>query len=771
MRTVAKRLLPGRAVSLIGTARRLSSLAWNDVQDNVIAKRFPQKPRAISFMANDICNSKCQMCLIWERKRDKELTPAELGGILAQPLFSHVADFGITGGEPTLRKDLPELFRTAIRSLPRLQSASTITNAIRERQVIDSVMESAEICRAAGVGFSVMVSLDGLGDVHDVVRGRRGNFKTAMTCIGAFTEAGIATSFGCTITKSNAADVDELMDFASERGLYGRFRVAEFIDRLYNAPQTEHIRSFDDRERYHLGLFFFRAEHAFEPHPTHRKTYRSIRGMLAEGKPRSTGCPYQSKNVVLTARGELLFCSPKSPIVGNLLEQPAEPVYFNNLPIRDEIREKHCDDCIHDYHVPETFQEKVSFYKEHRRRARKYDLARLTTEASRLPSGAPIVPTANASRDVLIVGWYGTETAGDKAILWSVIERLRRRASPPDRITVASFHPFVTERTKAEMEIPDVEVVETYTHAFERRCREIDEVVIGGGPLMHLDALDHMLHAFIEIRGRGGTARIDGCGLGPLVGEKYLAAVRELMRLSNHVSLRDDASAKWAGEGFSRSVESSCDPAVDYVDAVRAEVLAGAVTIPEVAPNDGFDVACFLREMTGEYAGSRSPSKFEELRRSVEQALVEVLDDLSAEKTVRLFPMHTFTIGNDDRVFARRLVRQVTEQAGADLRTIAASKLPTTPKELLAAMAASRRLSLCMRFHSVLFAECLGVPYLAIDYTQGGKIHAFLKERNRLDRLITLDELASGEAKSRILDAAFVSELRPGGLALGAETR
>ena len=54
------------------------------------------------------------------------------------------------------------------------------------------------------------------------------------------------------------------------------------------------------------------------------------------------------------------------------------------------------------------------------------------------------------------------------------------------------------------------------------------------------------------------------------------------------------------------------------------------------------------------------------------------------------------------------------------------------------------------------------MPYLAIDYTQGGKIHAFLKERGRLDRLITLEELISGKAKSRIWNeiAAKASHFR-----------
>ena len=47
------------------------------------------------------------MCFIWKRKRDSELSPEEFGKILKDPLFARVHHIGVTGGEPTLRQDLP----------------------------------------------------------------------------------------------------------------------------------------------------------------------------------------------------------------------------------------------------------------------------------------------------------------------------------------------------------------------------------------------------------------------------------------------------------------------------------------------------------------------------------------------------------------------------------------------------------------------------------------------------------------------------------------
>src|SRR5262245_1640580 len=85
-------------------------------------------PTVIQFPVNDICNSQCQMCFIWQRKRDDEITPEELSSILSNPLFRQIRNVGINGGEPTLRKDLGELTRVLIAKLPRLQGVSLITN-------------------------------------------------------------------------------------------------------------------------------------------------------------------------------------------------------------------------------------------------------------------------------------------------------------------------------------------------------------------------------------------------------------------------------------------------------------------------------------------------------------------------------------------------------------------------------------------------------------------------------------------------------------------
>ena len=51
---------------------------------------------------------------------------------------------------------------------------------------------------------------------------------------------------------------------------------------------------------------------------------------------------------------------------------------------------------------------------------------------------------------VFIVGWYGTETTGDKAILGGIIIDYQKKYKNLDFV-IASLEPFITEQTLKEL--------------------------------------------------------------------------------------------------------------------------------------------------------------------------------------------------------------------------------------------------------------------------------------------------------------------------------
>ncbi|WP_299130592.1 radical SAM protein [uncultured Winogradskyella sp.] len=433
------------------------------------------KPSVLNLNIIDSCNSKCTMCNIWKQKETLEITPNQLVEILSDPLFSELKYVGVTGGEPTLREDLPQVYESIIKAVPTLRGLSIITNAIEENDVIQRIKVIKEICDQYHIPFSAMISIDGVGKVHNQVRGVKGNFETAINVFKYLKdELKIPTAFGCTISKINAWDADELLYYAKKHNMYGRFRVAESINRLYNQDRGKVIRNFSEDESYNLLLFFEKLKLTYEPNATFKRTYSSIQNVLNGGQ-RLIGCPYHNDGVVLGSKGQVSYCAPKSKIIGNAAEVSAQEIYTSNFKEKERILKENCKDCIHDYHAPITYQErKKELLEVFNSKILNIHSAGKALSLSRVLKKGKV----NTKKyTVFIVGWYGTETVGDKAILGGIIDYYKAKYTNGLDIVIGSLYPFISERTIKELDI-DAKIVSTKTLDFLRYAKSVDEIVM-----------------------------------------------------------------------------------------------------------------------------------------------------------------------------------------------------------------------------------------------------------------------------------------------------
>jgi MoaA/NifB/PqqE/SkfB family radical SAM enzyme/polysaccharide pyruvyl transferase WcaK-like protein len=703
----------------------LIKLGYVDLKRAWWHQYFPIKPIVINLNATDICNSGCIMCNIWKREKEFEFSAVELTKILSDPLFSKVKHVGITGGEPSLRDDLPQLFETVIKTLPSIVGVSMITNGIEADHIYNQIIQINKICLANKTGFSVMVSLDGVGVTHDLVRGNEGNFESSVRLIKKIkAETNIPLSTGCTITKTNIWKVDKLLDYLKENNIYGRFRIAEYIKRLYNDPNKTAIRNFNEDEAYHLQLFFHKLKHSFESNGNVQRTYQSIIEMLG-GKSRKIGCPYHTDGIVLNARGEIAYCAPKSRIIGNTLDTSGLKLWNNNLGERRRIIKEDCNQCIHDYHAPLTYKEAkedlATAYSKALTRKHYNKLIRLKKLTSLLTN------KTNKTYTIFIIGWYGTETVGDKAILGGIINYYKEKYNNNCQFVIGSLFPFITERTILEMGL-EAKIVDSTKLDLLKYSRLANETVMGGGPLMDLDVLYVPYIAFYTAQKFNKTTTIFGCGLGPLKAKTQM--VQAILKLSTNIKVRDSKSKALAQEWTRREdIEMYGDPAKKYITQIAQQI--------EARPKN--ELACFLREWTHEYAPDLSKKEFENKRVQFEKfianKIINIITENGIEK-VKLYHMHNFHIGNDDRDFSRRFINTYFAN---DNRVSFDEKLSTI-ESIITAMKNSK-MNLCMRFHSVLFAHSLNTNFKAIDYTLGGKIHKFLADNNSLSSIIKLDDV------------------------------
>lgn len=681
--------------------------------------------KVINYQVNNCCNSKCVMCNVWKQNDMEYLSIDQFKRILAYPLFQKVEHIGITGGEPTLVDDLPEYFRVAINTLPNLQGLSTITNSLLPQKVISSIKEINELCVANQKDFSVMISLDGVDVIHDNNRGVKGSFNKVQRVVEFLKDMNISFSTGTTITKINVWNLDELLLFLREKDIYGRFRIAEFINRLDNSSNTENIRNFSDDERYQLLLFFSKLEHTYEHNEGVNNTYRNIRNMLSGGV-RLIGCPYKDKVAVnLDCHGGLAYCAPKSNIIGNLLQKSASCLYNNNLEHLEYIKKNHCNACIHDYHSSPSLEMVEKIDEE------KYWRQFFTVKKFMEHKDSLVITKRFEKSDVykvLIVGWYGTETVGDKAILGGILEQYKAKL-PQATFIISSLYPFVTERTIQELKI-DAQIVPVFSSDFFAWASVVNEVVIGGGPLMELEELSLLLWAFYLGKKNNARTIVFGCGIGPLYTEEKINAVTEILGLSDEIYLRDEESINTGNRLIGRSdIKNIGDPAVGFLKRNYLNI--------KVKEKAG--LACFLRELTAEYRGNKSIEEFCEYKQKFEEALALNIINFCDQNGLipNFYSMHNFVIGNDDRDFNLEFTRKYFSN-----REFYVENKLSTVDSIVQAMRSSK-INLCMRFHSVVFANTLNTDFVAIDYTSGGKIHGYLSDERKAESMVTLDSIVN----------------------------
>ena len=527
--------------------------------------------------------------------------------------------------------------------------------------------------------------------------------------------------------KINAWDADDLLYYALKHNMYGRFRIAETINRLYNHNRGKVIRNFDDDETYNLLLFFEKLKRTYEKSPKYKRTYSSIQNIL-KGGDRLIGCPYHKDGVVLGSKGQLSYCAPKSKEIGNALETSGLELYRQNFEEKERILKENCKSCIHDYHAPITYKErKLELEAEFNSKILNISSRKKALKLAKILKGGNKNPGVYT---VFVLGWYGTETVGDKAILGGIVDFYKKEYDNKVDFVFGSLFPFITERTCKELNI-DAKVISTKTLDLIRYAKTSDEVVMGGGPLMDIRELYVPYLGFEVAKAFGKKTTVFGCGIGPLKKKKYSKTVRDMFALTDDVKLRDSKSIEvFNAYGFNKEAQLFGDPAKGFIKTRNNHIEVEKENV----------LSCYLRDWTFEYFdGDRESFLIEKVKfeNGIAKLIKEEANRLQVDR-IELHHMHNFVVGNDDRDFSRYFIETYFKD---DERVIMNKKLSTVDS-IIEAMKKSKQ-NICMRFHSVLFAHTLKVEFLAIDYTMGGKIHAYLEDNNMLDKKRTVESFTN----------------------------
>jgi 12,18-didecarboxysiroheme deacetylase len=154
------------------------------------------------------CNLKCVHC--YAQAKDISFNN-ELTTEAGKRLIDDLAGFGVpvlllSGGEPLVRPDLPELAGYAVQKGMRAVISTNGTLITREK---------ARILKDIGLSY-VGISIDGMEAVNDRFRGVKGAYVKAIDGIRNCQEAGIKVGLRFTISKANVDEIPKVFDLLED---------------------------------------------------------------------------------------------------------------------------------------------------------------------------------------------------------------------------------------------------------------------------------------------------------------------------------------------------------------------------------------------------------------------------------------------------------------------------------------------------------------------------------------------------------------------------
>ena len=189
----------------------------------------PFFPARLWIYTNFHCNLACDYCAVASspKARARSLTLEQFRARVDEGIDEGFAELYLTGGEPLLNPDLPDMLRYAVDRLPVV----LLTNAM--------LLRGARLERlrplAGHPNLVVQTSLDGARAVtHDVHRGR-GSWQRTMDGIAIATQLGLPLRVALTETPENTGEIGEVADMLAGLGVKGEaFAVRPMLRRGFS---------------------------------------------------------------------------------------------------------------------------------------------------------------------------------------------------------------------------------------------------------------------------------------------------------------------------------------------------------------------------------------------------------------------------------------------------------------------------------------------------------------------------------------------------------
>ena len=273
----------------------------------------------------DTCNARCVMCNIWKNEDEHRVSD-----IAVDQLPPTLTNVNISGGEPFLRSDLPQMIARIRGRCPNVRIIISSNGFLPDR--IESTMR--EILKI-DPGVGVAISIDGRDGLHDAIRQVPNGFKKCMETVRRLKALGVKSlRLAFTATDGNVSDLAAVYRLAKEVGAEFTCAVAHNSNIYFKTVQNGGV----DAEKLRQQLNIVGGEDLKGWNLKRWVRAFFYQGLLdrARGLARRIPCTAAGLSAFLSATGDLHPCNMLETRLGDLGRRTFDDIW--NSPEAEEAR-------------------------------------------------------------------------------------------------------------------------------------------------------------------------------------------------------------------------------------------------------------------------------------------------------------------------------------------------------------------------------------------------------------------------------------------------
>ena len=296
----------------------------------------PSAPYRMDLALTYRCNNACAHCYNARSRNYPELSTEDWIKILDQLWKIGIPHIVFTGGEPTLRDDLPDLIRHAEQN-GQITGINTNGRKLKEKVYLQQLID-------AGLDHVQITFESHLPEIHDLMVGQKGAWQETLDGLKNVLDSSLYLMTNTTMLTHNQSSIPETLEFLGNLGLKtvglnaliysGRgAKVGTGLSEKELEPLLESAQKITSK--YQQRLIWYT--------PTQYCNFDPVKLGLGV-----KGCTAALYNMCIEPDGAVIPCQSYYQSVGNLLQVSWEEIWNNDLCI--SLRERHglpekCNDC------------------------------------------------------------------------------------------------------------------------------------------------------------------------------------------------------------------------------------------------------------------------------------------------------------------------------------------------------------------------------------------------------------------------------------------